>query len=47
MNAKSPEQSNPEVLRALVTGVLAAFEHPTLKNNLNGAESDSSLCVAG
>ncbi|KEY57842.1 iron-sulfur cluster carrier protein ApbC [Serratia sp. DD3] len=34
MNAKSPEQSNPEVLRALVTGVLATFEHPTLKNNL-------------
>ena len=31
MNAKSPEQTNPEVLRALVTGVLAAFEHPTLK----------------
>lgn len=34
MNAKSPEPSNSEVLRALVTGVLAAFEHPTLKNNL-------------
>lgn len=34
MNAKSPEQTNPEVLRAPVTGVLAAFEPPTLKNNL-------------
>lgn len=34
MNAKSPEQAKPEVLRALVTGILAAFEHPTLKNNL-------------
>ncbi|PVZ87133.1 iron-sulfur cluster carrier protein ApbC [Serratia sp. S1B] len=34
MSAKSPEQNNPEVLRALVTGVLATFEHPTLKNNL-------------
>ncbi len=29
MNAKSPEPSNSEVVRALVTGVLAAFEHPT------------------
>lgn len=34
MNAKSPEQTNPVVLRALVTGVLVAFEHPTLENNL-------------
>lgn len=34
MSAKSPEQNTPEVLRALVTGVLAAFEHPTLNNNL-------------
>ncbi|WP_114195659.1 iron-sulfur cluster carrier protein ApbC [Edaphovirga cremea] len=34
MNPKSPEQKTPEVLRALVTGVLATFTHPTLKNNL-------------
>ncbi|GAA3596335.1 iron-sulfur cluster carrier protein ApbC [Gibbsiella greigii] len=34
MNAKSPEQTNPEDLRARVASVLAAFEHPTLKNNL-------------
>ncbi|MGP0869171.1 iron-sulfur cluster carrier protein ApbC [Serratia sp. CY81684] len=39
MNAKSPEQTNPEVLRALVTGVLAAFEHPTLKNNLTALKA--------
>lgn len=39
MSAKSPEQTNPEVLRALVTGVLAAFEHPTLKNNLTALKA--------
>ncbi|RLM03113.1 Fe-S-binding ATPase [Gibbsiella quercinecans] len=35
MNAKSPEQTNPEDLHARVADVLAAFEHPTLKNNLS------------
>jgi ATP-binding protein involved in chromosome partitioning len=39
MNAKSPEQINPETLRALVTGVLAAFEHPTLNHNLTALKA--------
>ncbi|UEM38273.1 iron-sulfur cluster carrier protein ApbC [Pectobacterium aquaticum] len=33
MNATVPEQ-RPEALRAMVTGVLSTFQHPTLKNNL-------------
>lgn len=33
MNAQIPEQT-PDTLKALVTGVLSTFKHPTLKNNL-------------
>ncbi|MEI7062530.1 iron-sulfur cluster carrier protein ApbC [Dickeya chrysanthemi] len=33
MNDKLPAQ-NPEMLRAMVNGVLSSFSHPTLKNNL-------------
>ncbi|WJV55249.1 iron-sulfur cluster carrier protein ApbC [Pectobacteriaceae bacterium CE90] len=33
MNDKLSEQS-PDALRAMVTGVLSTFKHPTLKNNL-------------
>ncbi|MCW2478206.1 iron-sulfur cluster carrier protein ApbC [Candidatus Symbiopectobacterium sp. NZEC135] len=33
MNATIPEQT-PDTLKALVTGVLSTFKHPTLKNNL-------------
>ncbi|KAA8999868.1 iron-sulfur cluster carrier protein ApbC [Affinibrenneria salicis] len=34
MNSSFPEQSTPDALRAMVTGVLATFQHPTLKRNL-------------
>jgi ATP-binding protein involved in chromosome partitioning len=34
MNPKSPEQNTPAALRAVVTGELAAFTHPTLQQNL-------------
>ncbi|MBN3201353.1 Fe-S-binding ATPase, partial [Pectobacterium brasiliense] len=33
MNATVPYQ-RPEALRAIVTGVLSTFPHPTLKNKL-------------
>lgn len=33
MNSKLPDR-RPDALRALVTGVLSTFQHPTLKNNL-------------
>lgn len=34
MNAKSPGDTNPELLNEQVAHVLATFEHPTLKRNL-------------
>ncbi|WP_127959787.1 iron-sulfur cluster carrier protein ApbC [Serratia microhaemolytica] len=39
MSMKSPIQNSPEVLHALVNGVLANFEHPTLKNNLTALKA--------
>lgn len=39
MKPQSPEQTTPEVLRALVTGALATFTHQTLQKNLVALKS--------
>ncbi len=39
MTAHSQGQHSPEALRAMVMGVLATFEHPTLKKNLTALKA--------
>ncbi|WP_342753886.1 iron-sulfur cluster carrier protein ApbC [Pantoea sp. MBD-2R] len=39
MTSQSQSQHSPEALRAMVMGVLTAFEHPTLKKNLTALKA--------